>query len=176
MKLSLYEIDRKIEEALDAVDFETGEILDEELAEKLGGLEEDRDKKIQNIALYIIHLVQYQEAVVSEIRKLQGKQKVLGNKISRLKKYLASSIGEGEKYKFSNVDISWRKSSSIVQDDDLDLEQYAKEYPILVAEEIVRTLDKKKARIFFEEQAELTDTPLFYDGISIVEKQNIQIK
>ena len=176
MKLSLYEIDQQIEEALDAVDFETGEILDEELAEKLGGLEEDRDKKIQNIALYIIHLIQYQEAGVTEVNKLTGMKKSNDNKVSSLKKFLASFLNDGEKFKFSNATIGWRKSSSIVIDEGLDVELYADEYPGLVSKEIVRILDKKKAKLFFEEVAKVDGVPLFYDGIHIVEKQNIQIK
>ncbi len=176
MNLSLYEIEQKLEQALDAIDWETGEILDEELADKIGGLKVAREEKIHNIALYIIKLVRYGDMVKAEIVKLTGMKKSNDNKVSSLKKFLASFLNDGEKFKFSNATISWRKSSSIVQDDDLDLEQYKYEYPRLVEVKTVRTLDKKKAKIFFEEQAAINETPIFYDGISIVEKQNIQIK
>ena len=176
MKLSLYEIEQKLEQALDAIDWATGEILDEELADKIGGLKVAREEKIHNIALYIIKLVRYGDMVKAEIVKLTGMKKSNDNKVSSLKKFLASFLNDGEKFKFSNATIGWRKSSSIVIDEGLDLELYADEYPGLVSKEIVRILDKKKAKLFFEEVAKVDGVPLFYDGIHIVEKQNIQIK
>ena len=177
MKMSLYEIDQKIDEAMDAIDWETGDILDEELADKLQDLKMDRREKLENIALYIIHLLQYREAVISEIRKLTGKKKVLDNKIDRLKKYLAEALG-GDTIKTPRVNVTFRKSTSLVFSDNFDEEKFIKDF--WDWDFIIKsyTIDKKGTRAHFREWSKLPKEKgvVNYHGIEEVVKQNIQIK
>lgn len=61
--MTLYEIEAQILECASEVDEETGEILD---IEKLEALEIEKEKKQENIALWIKNLRAEKEAVKSE--------------------------------------------------------------------------------------------------------------
>ena len=106
----LYEIDNEI---LGCVDFETGEIVDEE---KLEALEMEREKKIEGIILWRKDLLAESEAVKAEAKKLYDRARVCESKADQLKKYIEHAL-EGNKFKTERCSVSYRKSSGVVIDD-----------------------------------------------------------
>ena len=152
---NLYEIDAQI---MACVDWDTGEIID---VERLEALQMEFDNKVESIALWIKNLVAEAKMVKEEKDNLAARQKACENKAESLKKYLASALG-GEKFKTSKVSISYRKSKSVeVEDISLLDDDYLKfEEP---------EADKTKIKKALEEGISL-------QGVSLVEKNNIQIK
>lgn len=152
---NLYDIDAQI---MACVDWDTGEIID---VEKLEALQMEFDSKVEGIALWIKNLVAEAKMVKEEKDNLTARQKACENKAESLKKYLASALG-GEKFKTSKVSISYRKSKSVeVEDISLLDDDYLKfKEP---------EADKTKIKKALEEGISL-------EGVSLVEKNNIQIK
>ena len=95
---ALYEIDQDI---LDCVDMETGEILD---TEKLDGLQMERERKLEGVALWVKDLKAEADAVKAEADKLTARKKALDNKIEGLKNWLLFALG-GEKLKTPRCNV-----------------------------------------------------------------------
>lgn len=152
---NLYEIQKEL---LECVDMETGEIID---IEKLGALELERDKKIENVALFIKNLKADKEAYKKEKQLFAEKEKAATNKIESLTSYLSDFL-EGEKFKSTRVTISYRKSESVAIDDISKLHDCYLKY----AEP---TVDKVYLKKMLKEYSEI-------EGAHIEEKQSIQIK
>lgn len=152
---SLYEIDAQI---MECVDFETGEIIDEE---KLQALQLEFHQKVEGIALWIKNLVAEAKMIKEEKDNLAARQKVCENKAESLKKYLGQALG-GEKFKTPKVSISYRKSESVeVTDVSLLDDDYLK----FKEPEADKTKIKKALK-----------DGIILEGVTIVEKNNIQIK
>lgn len=152
---NLYEIN---EEILACVDTETGEIIDEE---KLQQLQMKFDEKVEGIACWIKNLLSDAVAIKAEKDVLAEREKACKNKAESLKRYLQSALG-GEKFKTAKVSISYRKSESVEIAEGAKVpEEYLK-----YSEPEVRKTDLKKAIKSGET----------FDGVSLIEKQNIQIK
>lgn len=113
---TLYEINNAI---LECVDMETGEILD---AEQLAALQMERSEKIENVALWYKNLLSDAAAYKAEKDAFAERERAAKAKAESLKQYLLSALA-GEKYKSARVSISYRKSSSVVVDDLLQLPQ-----------------------------------------------------
>ena len=109
--MTLYEIDREIEAC---VDDETGEIIDDERLEKL---ELDRKTKIENVGLWYKNLISDAQALKNEIDVLQERKKKAESKAEQLKMFLDSAL-TGEKFETGKVQMFYRKSKSVVLDDD----------------------------------------------------------
>ena len=152
---SLYEINAEIE---GCVDMETGEILD---IEKLEELQIEFDEKVENIALWVKNLNAEAEAVKKEKDVLAARQKACENKAQGLKNYLSSFLN-GQKFKTARVSISYRKSESVEISDvsALDPEYYKVVQP---------EADKTKIKNAIKNGTSLA-------GVSLIEKQNIQIR
>ncbi len=151
---NLYEIDAQI---MACVDFETGEIIDEE---KLQALQLEFNQKIEGIALWIKNLLAEAKMIKEEKDNLAGRQKSCENKAESLKRYLSSAL-DGEKFKTAKVSISYRKSESVeVEDISLLGDDYLKFKP---------EPDKTKIKEALKSGVEL-------QGATLVEKNNIQIK
>ena len=152
---NLYEIQKEL---LECVDLETGEIID---IEKLEALELDKDKKIENIALFIKNLKADKEAYKKEKQLFAEKEKAADKKIESLTGYLEGFL-EGEKFKSTRVTISYRKSASVVIDDITQLRGAC----LKIAEPVAdKTYIKECIKDGFE-----------VEGAHIEEKQSIQIK
>lgn len=104
--MNLYEIENEI---MSCVDVETGEIID---IEKLQNLEMERDKKIENIALWVKNLEADAKAYKEEKDSFAQKQKVAENKAKSLKGYLTSFLA-GTAYKSTKVNVSFRTSKAV---------------------------------------------------------------
>ena len=152
----LYEINNEI---LDCVDLETGEIIDEE---RLAALEMERDAKIEGIILWRKDLMAEADAVKAEGKKLYERARVFENKAEQLKKYIEHAL-EGNKFKTERCSVSYRKSSSVVIDNLLCIENaYLKPF----SEDWI---SKSKIK-------EALDAGKEVNGAHIEEKQSIIIK
>lgn len=152
---NLYEIDAQI---MACVDFETGEIIDEE---KLQALQLEFNQKVEGIALWIKNLLAEAKMIKEEKDNLAERQKSCENKAASLKKYLSSAL-DGEKFKTAKVSVSYRKSESVeIEDISLLDDDYLKfKEP---------EADKTKIKAALKNGVSL-------EGVTLVEKNNIQIK
>lgn len=151
--MTLYEIDSAI---LDCIDMETGEIFD---GAKFEELQLSRDEKIENICLWIKNLKAEAEALKQEKLSFEQRQNVVVNKMESLKNYISSYLN-GTPFKSSKVQVSYRKSESLEISDDAVIPS-----EFLKAPEVDKTELKKAMKLGQK-----------FRGVSIVEKQNIQIK
>lgn len=108
--MKLYEIDEAI---LGCIDTETGEILD---ADKLNALQIEREKKLENVALWIKNLTSDAEALKAEKQAFAERQKAAETKAESLKKWLTEALA-GEKFKTTKVAVSFRKTKSVQVED-----------------------------------------------------------
>lgn len=111
MSMTIYEIDNAITNLIDP---ETGEILD---FEAFDGLQMERGKKIENMALWYKELNAESAAIRNEERTLAERRKALENKAEHLADYLAR-ITDGQKFETPRAAISWRRSTAVELDDD----------------------------------------------------------
>ena len=157
---TLYELNEKIMNFNWEVDEETGEILN---ADALDELEMEFKDKIRNIGLYIKNLESDADQYEKAEKEFAQKKKYANNKVDSLKQYLASNLN-GATFKSDDglLNISYRKSES------LEIEE-GTEVPLeyLVAQE--PRVDKVALKKAIKEGQ-------MFDGITIVEKQNIQVK
>lgn len=110
--MKLYEIDARIAAC---VDNETGEVMDFDL---LNALTMERSEKIEQIALAYKNSVAEAEALKAEKNSFAEREKRAKNRAEYLKGYLAYVLN-GEKFKTTKVDISFRKSEAVVFEGDI---------------------------------------------------------
>jgi hypothetical protein len=165
--MKLYEINLELENLLDQVQDNGGEIS-AELIQSLDALELQRSNKIANVCLFYKNLQSFQTAVSDEIKNLTQKKKVIDSKIEFLKEYVLRNLREGEKINESNFSISWRKSDAIEVSPFIDLNLLAKQYPDLVTHKI--EVQKTKVKDFIK------STGVIPEGIEYKERNNIIIK
>ena len=153
--MNLYEIDSAI---LDCVDAETGEIFDED---KFNELSIERDVKVESICLWIKNLKAEAEALKAEKDAFAKRQKSAENKMESLKKYIEGYLA-GCPFETSKVKVSWRKSESVDYD---DIYKIPDEFIKFKEPEVNKTELKKALK-----------EGMKFEGVYLVEKQNIQIK
>lgn len=153
--MNLYEIDNEI---LGCVDAETGEIFDEE---KFESLAMERDKKLENIALWIKNLTAEAAALKAEKQAFAERQKAAENKIESLKSYMSAYLS-GAKFETAKVKVSFRKSEY------LDIAEGA-----AIPEQFLKykepDIDKAELKRAIKAGTEIP-------GVTIEERKNIQIK
>lgn len=114
--MTLYEIDKAIQEALEgAVDPESGEIIDEELLAAYDQLRMDRDQKVENIGLYIKNLEADAAAIKAEAKNLTARAKAAENKAEHLRNYLQFCLN-GQKFSSPRLSVSFRHSKKVEVD------------------------------------------------------------
>lgn len=158
---TLYEIDAAI---LNCVDFETGEILD---AEQLNMLQMDREKKLENIALYIKDLTAQAAAIREEENALAARRRVKERAADRLKNYLSASLG-GKGFESARVRIGYIKSQALKVDNEAELLGY-------LAENGMDKCWKTKTELCKKELTDLIKMGYEIPGCGLEERQNIQI-
>ena len=169
--MTIYDIDNefatKMNELLEIFDEETGEVTDidrfEELKKALDDLAEERKQKISNVACWYKSLVAEAEAIKTEKMNLAKRQQVAENKAESLKKYLEYAL-QGEKFKDARVSISYRRSEGIHFCEGFDGES--------LPDEFVKVEKKAKLTEIKNAIKEGREIP----GVSLISKQNIQIK
>jgi hypothetical protein len=152
--MNLYEIDSAI---LDCVDVETGEIFDEDKFEELNLT---RDKKIENICLWIKNLKAEAEALKVEKEAFAKRQKSAENKMESLKRYISNYL-DGTAFESAKVKVSFKKSESL---EVYDIQNIPDEYLKIKAE--VDKVELKKA----------IKSGMTFEGVELVTNNNIQIR
>lgn len=162
MNKNLYEVNKSIAEVLEnAIDEETGEILDEELFESLDALEMEKEQLIEEVCLEIKNTESYAEALKAEKKAIADKQSAAERHVESLKKYVKFALNN-EKLKTSKVSVSYRKSKSVEFSGDIT----SLPEDCVKVEKSVRKTELKKH----------LDAGEQFDGASIVEKVNMIIK
>lgn len=161
--MKLYEITEQIEKVIsEAIDIETGEIVEESALEKLDDLNIERQVKCIDIACVVKSLNYQEKALAEEIGKLQKRKKSAQNQIEWLKRYLKISVKPGEKMRDARAAISWRKSSQVLVS--IEPAKLPKQF-----QDIKITPNKTFLKAYLKEGN-------IVDGVSIQENQNISIK
>lgn len=157
--MTLFEIDKAIQDFEFEVDEETGEILNPNALEEL---EMAREQKIENVGLYIKNLEAEATAVENQEKIFADRKKRIRKKIEGLKGFLGYAL-QGEKFKTDRVEMSFRKSESVlVKDEYLVPDEYCNIT-------VVRKPDKKVLKDALKKGVEIM-------GCELVEKQNVNIK
>lgn len=159
--MNLYEIDREIEACL-VIDEATGEVTFDE--ERLAGLQVERDRKIENLALYIKNLVAEASAIKAEKLVLAERQRRAEAKVERLRGYLSDALA-GEKFSTPRVTVSWRKSERLEINEDLFIGMAGNEKYFVPEVKIDRAAVKADLK-----------AGTFIVGAELAECQNIQIR
>lgn len=152
--MNLYEINREI---LACIDYETGEILDEG---RLNSLEIEREKKIENVALWIKNLEAEAAALKKEKDAFTQREKSTKNKIESLKKYLENAL-QGQKFQTTKCAISFRTSTTLGMSEKAEIPEEFRKYSF--------DLDKTKMKEALKNGAN-------YKGFWLQKNQKIQIK
>ena len=153
--MNLYEIDSEI---LGCVDITTGEIFDED---KFESLVMEREKKVENICLWIKNLKAEIEALKAEKDAFAKRQKSAENKMESLKRYITGYL-DGTPFESAKVKVSFRKSESIeIEEGTIIPDEYLR-----FKEPEVNKTDLKNA----------LKSGIHIQGVQLVENQNIQIK
>lgn len=152
--MNLYEINREI---LACIDYETGEILDEG---RLNSLEIEREKKIENVALWIKNLESEAAALKKEKDSFAQREKSVKNKIESLKKYLENAL-QGQKFQTTKCAISFRASTTLEMSENAEIPEEFRKYSF--------DLDKTKMKESLQNGAN-------YKGFWLQKNQKIQIK
>lgn len=113
--MKIYEIDQAIEDLIaNSIDEETGEVLfDPEVLEQL---QMERERKIENLALFIKNATAEAKAIKDERDALGKRYESLQKRIASAKEYLEFVL-HGEKFHTARVAITYRKSTSVDLDD-----------------------------------------------------------
>lgn len=152
--MNLYEINREI---LSCIDYETGEILD---VQRLEMLEIAKEKKIENVALWIKNLESEAAALKKEKDSFTQREKSTKNKIESLKKYLENAL-QGQKFQTTKCAISFRTSTTLEMSEKAEIPEEFRKYSF--------DLDKTKMKEALKNGAN-------YKGFWLQKKQNISIK
>lgn len=156
--MNLYDIEYEI---TNCVDSETGEIIDEK---RLDALQMAREKKIENILLWIKNLKSEAGAIREEEKKLADRRQSDEKKAESLTQYVQNVLN-GEKFKTSRVVVSYRKSEAVIVDDLQLMQETCDEYLKY------KDPEPDKAKI----KAALKDG-ITVPGCHLEERQNITIK
>lgn len=156
--MNLYDIEYEI---TNCVDLETGEIIDEK---RLDALQMAREKKIENILLWIKNLKSEAGAIREEEKKLADRRQSDEKKAESLTQYVQNALN-GEKFKTSRVVVSYRKSEAVIVDDLQLMQETCDEYLKY------KDPEPDKAKI----KAALKDG-ITVPGCHLEERQNITIK
>lgn len=103
---TLYDIDKEI---MSCVDAETGELID---PQRLKELQMERERKIENVALWIKNLKADLVAYKSEKEAFANRERRTKAKIDSLSNWLTEAL-DGQKFNTNKVAISFRKSEFI---------------------------------------------------------------
>lgn len=136
--MTLYEIDRAIQEALNSlVDEETGEVSEEGL-QALEQLQVGLDQKLDNIGCLCKNLQAEAEALKAEEAVLKKRRESKEKKVDRLKEYMLSVMQNQGMVKHESVRVvaSLRRSVAVCVEQESDIPaQYIKE-------KVERSIDK----------------------------------
>ena len=167
MNLSLYQINKEIEEVMQGIVGEGGEISPSAEME-LDALQQDRLVKIKNIGLYYKEAQAFVDRCKAEEARIRARRQSIEKRLSWLRTvYLPNNL-DGEKIDEPELKISTRSSKSIEIGPFADLKQIRAISPELVS--IEYKPHKKEIREYIER------TGMEFEDVRIVEKQSVSIK
>ena len=194
--LSLYQINEKcaiLEQKLyDAVDKETGEILDQEVLQAYEAMQLTKEEKLKS-CVYIIHKaednIDNAKKELARIKNYIDKNERVDEKVRNL---IACNVEPGKKLELGTVGIGWRKSTGLIIDREEEyLEQMSKYGTEKLQEklneepkEFLTVADSKAPYLKYKVVASLNKTAIKDDlkngmeiqGCKLDERENIQIK
>ncbi len=127
--MKLYEIDTAILTILSFLEPDENGALPEncdELFEELKSLEMERQKKLENVAKYVLNVRSEVTALKEEESRLSKRRKVLENKEKRLLSYLDNAC-QGKKTDLGVATLSYRKSERVEISDNAKAQEFLKE-------------------------------------------------
>lgn len=160
--MNLYQINEELKKAIEeSVDTETGEILD---YTRIKELQIARDEKREAVALYIKNLLSDAKAIDEEIKALTVRKKAKSNRAENLKQYLAQDLQDSglNKFETAKVVLTFRKSQvlEVKSTENIPPEFFKQPEPVLDKMAL-----KKELKLGIK-----------YEGVALIDKQNIQIK
>lgn len=167
--MTLYEIDKAIleaiEQAINFVDEETGEISNVDLSATLEALQTARDEKLENVGLYIKNLAAEADLIKAEEAALRDRRQAKERKAERLKTYLTASLLNSEQSKFETprLALSFRKSVAV------EITNEAALPAAYVKTQTVTTPDKNAIKAAIKSGKKVT-------GATLTERKALQIK
>ena len=153
---SLYQINQAI---LEAVDPETGEIID---AEQLDALMMAREEKIEGVALWFKNLESDIEAYKAEKKAFEDRIAAAERRRDGLREWLTNAL-QGQKFSTSKCFVTFRSSKKVEITDENALSE------LFVRVKTVREPDKKAIYNAFKAGIEVS-------GACLVENRSISIK
>lgn len=157
--MTLFEIDKAIADFEFEIDEDTGEILN---IQDLDDLQMAREQKIENVGLYIKNLEAEATAVENQEKIFADRKRRIRKKIEGLKGFLGYAL-QGEKFKTDRVEMSFRKSESVlIKDEYLIPDDYC-EFTV------TRRPNKTNLKKALKDGKEIM-------GVELIEKNNVQIK
>lgn len=159
MKMTLYEIDQRIDELFDP---ETGEIFD---IEALEALEMARHDKIANVGCLIKNIEAMNDAIKKEIDTLTARKKAGENTVERLKKYALEATG-GAKFEDARCRISFTTRDKVEIEPNLTVDDVPAEY---VRVKTTRDFDKMIMKEALAAGAEIK-------GVKLVKNTSVIVK
>lgn len=153
--MNLYQIDAAL---LDCFDAETGELFD---SDQFEALQLTREAKIENVCLLIKNLQAEAAALKAEKLAFAARQKRTENRIESLRRYITDYLS-GTAFESTKVSVSFRKSEV------LEISEFA-----VIPDEYLKPKDPDIDRVGLKQA--IKDGARF-EGMEIVEKQNMQIR
>lgn len=161
--MNLYQINSQIENFEFKFDEETGEVTN---IDELNELKISKNEKIENIALFIKNLRAEIKALDDEIKALEKRMKAKKNKIDNLSSYLEMALN-GSKFETSKCNISFRKTSKVVIDDEQAFIDLFKNTEMVNTKQI-NSINKKEVKEYLKDNV---------SSLAHIEiNKNIQIK
>lgn len=157
--MTLFEIDKAIQDFEFEIDEDTGEILN---IQDLDDLQMAREQKIENVGLYIKNLEAEADAVENQEKVFADRKKRIRKKIEGLKGFLGYAL-QGEPFKTDKVVMSFRRSESVHITDEYLIPDEYKTFTV------VKKPDKTVIKKALKDGKEIM-------GCELVEKSNVQIK
>ena len=154
--MKLYEIDSEI---MNCIDAETGEIID---PEKLGALQMERERKIENVALWVKNLKADMDALKAEKEAFAEREKNCKAKVESLSEWLKTALN-AMPFETAKVKISFRSSEAVeIVDESIIPKKYFRT-------KIEKSPDKTAIK-------EAIKSGLKIKGVELKPNKNIQIK
>ena len=152
---TLFEINQEI---LACIDMETGEII---APEKLENLQMDRHEKLRNIAFVALNAAADAKAYEEQEKKFAARKKAAKATVAWAKETLARELA-GKKMKEAEFTVSYRKSEAV---EIADLNAVPDEFLVPQPPKVDRAGLKEAIK-----------GGAVIDGVTIAEKQNIQVR
>ena len=157
--MKLYEITDKLDRFLSDMPEDK-----EEARKQFNEILEERTDKIESCVHAYFNAMSDVDALKAQEEKFKARRMQAENQVKWLKEYITSNVKPNEKIKTDTFVIGWRKSESVEYSEDFIPDTLPAEYKNVSVKP--NTSEIKK---YLKQGHEI-------DGISLVEKQNIQIK